>query len=169
MEEDRKYRIYNNYTFYLYFYKKLKKNFRNFNENLYAYEDKLWNIENFLCTKKILLIPNEYYYYNVHYNSLSHQSKVSWGLMDNIVEAYLYIYQAVKEYEDLAKIAKEKYFFEVMEVLGTALKQKDKNHLRKYAKIFNANLFVILKSKKINIKYKCKAIIIYILISILKS
>lgn len=144
-------------------YKRLRKDFCFFNEYLYAYEDKLWTIENYLLTKKILLIPDIFYHYFIRSNSLSHRVEISWNVMDNVVQAHYFIYKALSRYEDLNKIAKEKYYFEIVKLLGMAIKEKNKQEIIRYFKLFKGNTLVLFKSEYINIKYKIKAVCIYLL------
>ncbi len=144
-------------------YKKLKNNFTGFNENLYAYEDNLCVIKNYLYAQKILMIPEVFYHYLIHSNSLSHRAELSWDVLDNIVQAYFLINKALGAYEGLNRVAEEKYYFEIVELLGTAIKQQNLPKVHRYFGLLKGNISVILKSSNINLKYKCKEILVYII------
>ena len=103
-----------------------------FDRDLMAYEDKLWCILNYLKLKKIILVPDCLYNYDVHEGSLSHYSHIQWDKMYSIIEAYKRIWLVTIDNPFIRDVSDFKYRIEILNFLGSCIKKQRFSDIRRY-------------------------------------
>lgn len=130
-----------------------------FHEKIFAYEDKLWNIQNLMKIKKIYIDSYIWYQYNLRTDSLSHQ--ISNQIYKNGTKAYYYMVKEVADYdEELYIYAREEYFFRLVTTIFALYRSNNRELLAWMLERFRRHQGEIYCSRRFNLRLKFKAFLI---------
>ncbi len=124
--------------------KKIKEHENQFDEFLFAYEDKVFAISNYIHLNRVLLVPEVYYHYLMREESLSHHKKFHWDVAENALLAQERVMDVLMNYKKLYKVALKKYYVSVAELLGSAVKIHNWKYIYMSCRILKNKYFSII-------------------------
>ncbi len=142
-------------------WKKMKKFGVRFDENLFTYEDKLFAIENYRHSDKVLLVPDIYYHYLLREGSLSHQSTFQENNLSNILLAHRKMTDVLKDDLNLYRLAAGKYYSVMVRNLASSVKWKKKESIHKYFHLLEKHRIEFWKYPKWSFAKKMKYELIF--------
>ena len=104
-----------------------------FDDSLFAYEDKVFAITNYLETDRIAIVTDVLYHYLVHEGSLSrpHSTDQHWKARENVLLAHRKMAEICSVDTQLGRKAYIKYYSVAMKLLASAVKQMNREYINK--------------------------------------
>lgn len=139
----------------------IRKNdkFLPFAENIFAYEDKLWIIENLKQVKNIYLDAYVWYEYRYHADSLSHN--ISNRVYKSGTKAYYHMAKTLQNYSpELYRYAKEEYYSRIVTDIIVSYRNHNTELLEWMEERFRKHKGEIYGASRLGIKFKVKTFLI---------